>query len=238
MSRKVLYIHAGGVKTGSSALQSFLDLNAGPLGTAGIAYENRMGIVSPYEITSGNGGGLYEALAGGATSDDVIDEIVMTFFGSHSTAICSSEHFTHLNEGAWRQFSRSAERLAIDFEVVFLVRNVFPFLMSSYDQMVKRHGEWRDFAAWAVTATWQHTDALRALASVIPVSKIRVVSYDGARATLLKTCLTKLGVPPDFQVDTRDESRFVNRSLTDAERSVLLSVNRVVGGNTPRNCPI
>ncbi|MFM0152454.1 class I SAM-dependent methyltransferase [Paraburkholderia sediminicola] len=230
MSRKVLYIHAGGVKTGSSALQSFLDLNAESLGVVGIAYENRMGIVNPYEITSGNGGALYEALASGETGDNVIDEIVMTFFGSHATAICSSELFTHLNCEAWRQLAGSAERLGIEFHVVFLVRDVLPFLMSSYDQMIKRHGEWRDFAPWAATAAWQHADALKALASVIPASKIRVVSYDGAKATFLKTCLTELGVPQEFEVDSRDESRFVNRSLTGAERGVLLSVNRVVGG--------
>jgi len=230
LTMRTLYIHAGGVKTGSSAIQNFLELNADRLAEYGVAYENRVIIKSPFEITSGNGGILYEALISEETSDDTIDSILTSYLGGCRRAICSSEHFTHLSSRGWARLDQSANRLGVNYRIVFFMRNVLPFLMSSYDQMIKRHGEWRDFEQWIEDATWQHDDALKAMVEVVPFDRIHVVSYDSVKEKLFEAFLSEIEIDGGIISGASSRNIAVNRSLSEFERNILRTLNRIVGG--------
>ena len=68
----VLFVHAGGTKTGTSALQNFFEMERDQLHKLGISYENSCGIKSVHEITSGNGDPLYVMLRDAESTDDAL----------------------------------------------------------------------------------------------------------------------------------------------------------------------
>src|SRR5208282_3798231 len=159
--RKVLFVHAGGTKTGSSALQNFLELEKDQLLRFGLSYENRRGIKSVHEITSGNGVPLYEMLRDAESTDDALGDMILSYFNGTRRAICSCESFQDLAQNRWTKFTQVAAPSGVHLELIFYVREVMPFLWSGYDQVVKRHGEHRPFALWVAKANWNHGVALR-----------------------------------------------------------------------------
>lgn len=229
MTEKTLFVHAGGSKTGSSALQNFFEVHASRLARYGVAYENRLNIESDYDVNSGNGMLLYEALFSAATTDDEIDSLLLSYFGQCESAICSSEYFAELGAHPWKRFLESSARVGVIPKVIFYVRNVIPFLQSGYDQVIKRHGEWRQFDEWVSEADWQHARTLRIIADVLPKEHIHVLHYDRVKTSLIRSLLNVLGVGSEFIIEPADQERTVNRSLTAKEREALFTVNRVLG---------
>jgi hypothetical protein len=229
MTEKTLWIHAGGTKAGSSALQNFFEKYHSQLEDFDFAYENRVRTAGDFEINSGNGLWLCDALSTGQT-DSQIDETVRRYFGGCSNAICSSEYFTMLGRSGWKQLLRSSSRLGVKLKVIFYVRNAMPVLLSDYDQAIKMHGESRDFPDWLLTADWLHFNALKLIAAQIPASNIVALGYDRNRSNLIQSFLAAVALDPGFKFDPRDEKRTVNRSLTADEREILLQVNKETGG--------
>ena len=78
-SKKIIF-HIGGAKTGSSALQNFLEMNFELMEKFGFAYENRQNITSKYEITGGNGHFLFNSLKENV-ADEKLDHILTSFLG-------------------------------------------------------------------------------------------------------------------------------------------------------------
>ena len=229
MNERTLFIHAGGSKTGSSALQNFFEINALKLQEQGYAYQNRLNIKTGYEINSGNGVLLYKELSSSATTSDQIDRLVLSYFGSSVNAICSCENFAELTAHNWKILLESSIRIGVKLKVIFYVRNVIPYFLSGYDQVIKRHGVWQLFDEWVLRAIWQHIRTLHILADELPKSSIQVVHFDKVKESLIRSFVDVLGVDPSFVVDPNDQSRQVNRSLTEEERKVLLMVNRILG---------
>ncbi|MGZ8096651.1 MAG: hypothetical protein ACXWUD_10465 [Methylosarcina sp.] len=229
MADKTLFIHAGGAKTGSSALQNFFHINASQLESFGFAYENRLHIEHQHEIGSANGMLLYEMIASPTSTDDEIDHMMSSYFGRCDNAICSSEFFAELGPIGWQRLYESSIRLGVKLKVIFYVRNVIPFLLSAYDQIIKRHGGHESFDEWVSKATWQHGRSLKIIAAALPESSIQVLHYDHVRTHLIRDFLDTLGVDASFKVDLKDRKRQVNRSLTNEEREALRTVNKVLG---------
>jgi len=229
MTDKTLFIHAGGAKTGSSALQNFFHLNASRLESLGFAYENRLHIEHDYEIGSANGMLLYKILSSAAPTDNEIDSLVLSYFGQCNNAICSSEFFAEFDSHSWKKLFESSMRLGVKLKVIFYVRNVIPFLLSAYDQIIKRHGGHKSFDEWVEKATWQHGKALRIIAGELPQSSIQVFHFDHIRKNLIRGFLDILGIYSSSEVDPIDQKRQVNRSLTSEEREALITVNKTLG---------
>jgi hypothetical protein len=229
MADKTLFIHAGGAKTGSSALQNFFHINASQLESLGFAYENRLHIEHQHEIGSGNGMLLHETIASPTSGDDEIDRMMSSYFGQCDSAICSSESFAELGPIGWQRLYESSIRLGVELKVIFYVRNVIPFLLSAYDQIIKRHGGHESFDEWVPKAIWQHGKSLKIIADALPESSIQVLHYDHVRTHLIRGFLDTLGVDASFKVDLKDRSRQVNRSLTNEERETLRTVNKALG---------
>jgi hypothetical protein len=76
---KHLFLHIGLGKTGSSALQSWLSLNAETLSRQGIDYADLIPEAKHGEVSSGNGYALYRACVG-QDFDEVEKLITSTYF--------------------------------------------------------------------------------------------------------------------------------------------------------------
>jgi len=225
---KFLFIHAGGSKTGSSAIQNFCEFNSNNLATLGYAYENTVGLENEHDINCGNGMLLYEALLNGNSAE--LNEILPSYFGPFDKAICSSEFFADLHEQGWKLLIEAAGKLKIKIMTVFFVRNVIPFFLSNYDQSIKNHGEFRTLEEWSEKATWQHGDCLRRLADISSHIDLQVVSFDTVKSTLLPRFFEIIGCDVNFLsrfISQRGTS--VNRSLTNNEREILKYVNNILG---------
>ena len=229
MNERTLFIHAGGSKTGSSALQNFFEINTSNLEEQGYAYQNRRNIKSGYEINSGNGVLLLNVLSSATTTDDDIDRVVLSYFSECNHAICSSESLQHVKALGWRKLLISLNRLGVKLKVVFYIRNVIPFLVSWYDQLIKRHGESRLFDEWAVDAEWDHVNALRVMSDELPKESLYVLNYDREKKRLISSFFNFIGVDGSFEINQDDRDRQVNRSLTNQERNVLIAFNKVLG---------
>lgn len=230
MKKKTLWIHAGGSKTGTSALQNFFELNVDKLNHYGYSYENRLNIHSDYQITSGNGWQLYEVLLSKSATEEDIDNILMSYIGAYSNAICSSEGLAELNTLQLQKLLESAKRLGINLEVVFYIRNVIPFMLSVYDQIIKRHGEWRPFNELIGNVYFfQHFFFLKSLIEVLPKEKIHVKHYESTKSFLIKDFVSTIEINESFDIGEQEARRMVNRSLTYEEREVLKSINKILG---------
>ena len=229
MASMTLFVHAGGAKTGSSALQNFCELGAPSLEGLGFAYENRLNIKSKFEITSGNGESLFELLRATTTTDGQIDRAVRSYFGKCKNAICSSESLAECGRHSWARLYESSLRLGVQLKVIFYVRNVIPFLLSAYDQAIKRHGEYRSFDEWVLEADWQHARALKVISDVMPKGNVQVSHFDRSRKRLIQAFFEILGVRASLELNPGSNAWQVNRSLTNEERLVLIAVNRALG---------
>jgi hypothetical protein len=228
MTDKTLFIHAGGTKTGSSALQNFFKINSARFKSFGFAFEN----CYTYEFDTNNGMLLYKALSSATSTDTEIDSLVLSYFGQCNNAICSSEYFQFTEAPGWRKLLESSDRLGVKLKVIFYFRNIIPFLLSAYDQVIKCHGEWRLFDEWVVQEGWHHAkapNALQIIADELPAENLHVLPYDRVKGSLLRSFLEILGVDPSFEVDQNEQSRQVNRSLTSEERKSLIAVNKALG---------
>lgn len=229
MTDRTLFIHAGGSKTGSSALQNFLEINATRLESHGFSYGHRLNIKSENQITSGNGEYMYNTLKVEHTTEVTIDNVVLSYFGESNNAICSSELFQLLPAQCWRKLQESSIRLGVTLNVIFYLRNVIPFLQSSYGEAIKRFGEYRLFDQWIVESDWGHYSSLKVIADEVPLLNIQVRHFDRVRKNLIHVFLSALGINPLCDFNQEIQIQQVNRSLTNLERDILIKVNSLLG---------
>ena len=227
MTNKTFFVHAGGSKTGTSALQNFLEIHAGQLEQHDFAYVNRLNIQSHYEITSGNGILLTQLLKSASIAPNELDCLVLSYFGSCHNAICSSEQFADLDARGWQELLAATIRLGIKLQVIFYVRNVIPFLISLYDQALKRHGCWQEFDDIVSEMDWQPIAALQAMVAGVSAANMHVLHYDSHHHHLIRNFLDNLGIDNSFKVDASEQARIVNRSLTHQEREHLKIINKI-----------
>lgn len=234
MKNRTLFLHAGGSKSGSSAIQVFLSLNVERLRALGFRYrENQTPVTNEYQVTSGNGEDLFEELAStrsiGSTRRARIRERLLSHFDDeNSKAICSNEQFSLLTYENWSELLQTANEEQIEVIICYYVRNLSTFLSSSYDQGLKRHGmsvNWKDFLSQV--ETWEHFEALERLVKAGKKADLRVLSYDACRKHLVKSFLQVLEIEKCFDAAILDQGnkRIVNRSLTNAERDILHTLN-------------
>ncbi len=224
--KSTLFLHAGGPKTGSSALQSFLEFNSEKLGARDIGYLNKTGMVFEHQISSGNGEMLREAICDERNDVSIIAAVIRSYFGEYSNAICSSELFSEFSSENWRLLADVCRGEGIRLRVVFYVRNVIPFMKSVYDQLIKRHGLCEDFEVWVDTAEWLHISTLRSLSEVLSSDEVTVVSYEAIKKRVVDSFVDLIGVST-----LENQDRIVNRSLTGVERSLLRRINREFGAS-------
>lgn len=137
---KSIVVHAGLPKTGTSAVQAFLNANGEGLTKAGIFYPAHT--VDRNGISAGNAGSLMERsdhlfVASPRTVAKTLEEFEAS--GCH-TLLLSSEAFLPELRGI-------AELLPPQAQFVLYVRDPLAFLESDYNQRVKRIGHLEPFVA-------------------------------------------------------------------------------------------
>ena len=229
LERRTLIVHAGGGKAGSSALQSALSHAAQDLAKVGITYADTHFSISRYEITSGNGFRLFEEVG---EPDWVVrgKSTIESFLGDKTVGVCSSEFLGSLTPKRWQSIVETADHLRVDLKVVYFVRSAVGYLISSYNQNVKRGGEARSVEEAAADYPWQHYDELVDLNAIFDRDHLRVINYDLSRKNIgAAFCAAYDELKPAAKL-LHDAAKLpVNRSLTNAELEVVRRVNAQFG---------
>ena len=218
---KILWVHAGGHKTGSKTIQNYLYLGGLQTTAPDLFYRKMSGVEDPKYMNCGNGLSFIPL-----PLESSLASKIESFVESAEEAILSSEEFSQLTVEEWRRLDSVASGKGIEVRVVFFVRDVLPFMLSAYDQGIK--GGWiaTEFADFAATADWMHATALRNLAKAFPADRLRVRHYDSERQNLLRSFFEAVGVSSPQLAPLAGKIGSLNRSLTREERDLLLHINR------------
>lgn len=178
---KTLILHIGANKTGSSAVQAFLRLNATELARSGL-------FVAPSDLSldgeiTGQHVWFVEELLGDITAGRRrvarrVDKL-MTGVGDGERLLISAENLSN-GVGAERLFSGFAKNY--DVRVVFYVRRQDELLLSSWQQWESKISG--DFWAWltdcvGIRGDWR--SVLQAWENVVPRNNITVRIYERSR---------------------------------------------------------
>ena len=218
---RVLWVHAGGHKTGTKTIQNYLYLGGLQTTAPDLFYRKISGAEDPKHMNCGNGRSLLPPPSG----PDLALRIE-SFVGPTQEAIMSSEEFATLSEAEWRRVDSAAAKRGIEVRVVFFVRDVLPFMLSAYDEGIKGGYVVTEFADFASTTGWMHATALRNLARAFPADRLRVRHYDSERQNLLCSFFEAVGVSRPQIAPLAGTIGSLNRSLTREERELLLHINR------------
>ena len=142
-----LIVHAGFPKTGSSALQYWLDINAAELADAGVFYPRvgRSAEDAPGNITAGNGKLLSHYLVPKLRHwsfeiDDFPAAFRRIFIESdHQRVLISREQIGAADPEMLRRFR---DEIVPDVRLTFVVfiRDLYNLARASWTQHIKRHG--------------------------------------------------------------------------------------------------
>ncbi|MCE3270646.1 MAG: hypothetical protein K0S57_1043 [Ramlibacter sp.] len=227
-NEKTLYLHIGCGKTGSSALQVWLNHQAEVLRGLGVDYPTfGRGKLDTYAITSGNGKKLIDAVVAGEAAPFLAE-----LAKSPSRKIfLSSEAFQSLSEENLRDLKAQAASAGLRVAIIVYVRDVYDVVYSAYQQLIKRHLGGQTFREYGLKREKiQQFEVVAAYARTF--EDIHVFHYDSERERgLEKAMLEALGLNP-AKVPAMPDAK-VNRSL-DVEESELL---RLVNQRYVQHCP-
>jgi hypothetical protein len=229
-SQRQIFFHCGAGKTGSSALQAYFYANKEALKNAGISYQNTGEVTRPDQITSGNGTLLHGIAWRGTVSADELDAVIESYFCDTPQAICSSENLAWFSVNDWQKIQASCIRLTIEPKFVSFVRDIEPFYISAYHQMVKRAGEWRSFEEFFADAPtiYNHLQHVRDIADVFGQKNICVLHYETVKKYLDQAFFNAIGRTCEL-FDRTLLNQAINRSLVACELDLLKKINRATG---------
>lgn len=226
-----MFFHCGAGKTGSSALQAYFYANKEVLKNAGISYENNEEITRPDQITSGNGTLLYSVIRKGTVSTEALDSVIESYFSDTQEAICSSEGLCWLTLNDWQKIRDSCNRLIIEPRLVSFIRDVEPYYISAYHQVVKRSGECRSFEDFFADSPniYNHLQHIRDLVNVFGQNSISVLHYETVKSYLDQAFFSAIGRSCEL-FDRTLLNQNVNRSLSTHELKLLKKINHATKG--------
>jgi hypothetical protein len=214
-----LFLHIGCGKTGSSALQLWLNHNAEALARLGVTYPlfgaERL---DDYAITSGNGIHLRSAFLNGRLTE------VLTRLARETDKhlLFSSESFQSLKPDDLAKVREIIESLGFEPVILAYVRDVYDMLHSSYQQLVKRHLYTESFREYALgQRDMQQFRVLRAWGKAF--EKLKVMHYDTEKDALDASFGAALGLRRGTLPAMA--RRKINRSLTAEETELLRLIN-------------
>ena len=139
-----LILHIGAPKTGTSAIQRFLASNIDSLRLVGVDYLN----AEPPRVdlhTTGNGLPIFLYFQRAEAEPKKLENLINGYFGAQPTAIVSSELLSSIAAVGWRHIIEACQAQNITPFVIYYVRNIYPFYISIYNQVVKHNGVTESF---------------------------------------------------------------------------------------------
>jgi hypothetical protein len=219
---KTLYLHIGCGKTGSSALQVWLNNEAAALRAQGVDYPvwgaKRLDV---YAITSGNGVKLTQAVQANELAP-LMAELAQS---SCSKILLSSETFQGFTGETLGQIKEAAAQHGMRISIIAYVRDVYDVVYSLYLQGVKRHLAVRPFHELGQRLkSIQQFDVLEKYWHAFAREDIAVFHYDTERTRGLQQSMCEaIGVDPAKMPPMPAVK--VNRSLDVFEAELLRSAN-------------
>ncbi len=222
---KKLYIHIGLSKTGTSAIQSWLSLNADKLKKQGIMYADLNPSAKKGKITSGNGVELFRA----CEREDWVEVgrlIEDVYLGEDKVGIVSSETLQNISKQAIEKIKFYGINNGIEVKVIAYARSVYELIYSNYLQGVKRHGYSIEFECGRNLTYKQQRTFLENFSSTFE-DQFVLLNYDMAKENLFESIANVIGFEKeDFIV----KNKKVNRSLTFEETEILRELNKLHQG--------
>lgn len=225
---KKLYLHIGASKTGTTAIQAWLANNVQQLYELGYSYDLTY---APKKLLSSGNGALFVQFCSESRRTAQFDEAqfkeyihAQLFQGKH-VAIVSSEALSFVREDGVRRLKDELDRQGIEAKVILYVRSIYDHCWSAYQQGVKRHGEWRDFADYAETYVNHQVKAAQSWSAVF--ADLNVVNYDHVQDRLIGSFSEIIRIPDG--IDLPSPKGVVNRSMTQSELTALRVFNKCLG---------
>lgn len=220
---KTLYLHIGCGKTGSSALQVWLNNEADALARQGVDYP-LFGArkLDSYAITSGNGVKLMEAVSTGALASFMAE-----LAKSRLTRILlSSETFQAFTDETLEEIKRTAAQNGLRVVIIAYVRDVYDIVYSSYLQGIKRHLGVKTFREFATSRkSIQQFEVVNKYRRHFTREEMKVLHYDSQRKRGLEVSMCEaLGI--DAKAIPPMPAVKVNRSLDVFEAELLRLANK------------
>lgn len=229
----ILYLHIGGPKTGSTYLQSVFRINRSSLLDMGIYYPtgNECPDKTPTSWTYGNGAGILdsaEALAKalGKINDYPGSSMLYSHEGLRND-VCIREKVALIPS-----IARAHGFTHIKF--LFFVRNPVAYTVSVWQQLVKQNGMHEalddrirnpDF----MNQNYTKTQNILELLSEDPIFELTALNYCHCSDRLLDIAIDWLDIQKK-KIEV-PEASWINRSLTRAELTLQMAMNRVLGGD-------
>lgn len=220
---KKLYLHIGCGKTGSSALQVWLDHCRADLLRQGIDYPQAgRDRLDEYEISSGNAGQLIQAIR----NKNVASCLKQVFSAKSEHVLYSSEQFQGMAENQLIDLREECRRNLIDVVIIAYIRDLYDWAYSSYLQGVKRHAYAKNFEDYLKSReSLQPIVVVKKYLSVFP--NVKLLHYDTEYTRGLDKSFTEsLGLEVSSLPEMRRNT--VNRSLTVEEASLMMAFNKAV----------
>jgi hypothetical protein len=216
---KTLVLHIGANKTGSTAIQEFLRLNAAPLSRVGLIVASAD--LLPDSPVSGQQAPFVESLlADISTGAKIVEERIdglMQGLPKGGRAILSAENLSNPGNRSPQLFARTAQ--SHDTRVVLYIRRPDEFLLSSWRQWYSKTSD--DFWAWIISAAGRRCNwrtVLEGWEKVVPRDRITVRIYDRARlhkSDVISDLLQVLGIVEEQHDFQRPEGN-INPSYSEA----------------------
>lgn len=220
---KTLYLHIGCGKTGSSALQVWLNNEAGALRRQDLDYPFWSSKkLDAYAITSGNGVKLLQAIQAGELPA-FMEQLAQSRCGK---ILLSSETFQGFSDETLVALKQAAFQHGLRVSIVAYVRDVYDIVYSLYLQAVKRHLGHATFReAGLRLKSIQQFEVLQKYRRHFDDASIQVLHYDTERKRGLEVSMCEaLGIDP-ASIPPMPPTK-VNRSLDVFEAELLRIANK------------
>ena len=239
-----VFLHFGITKTGSTAIQNFLENNIESLERAGYYYPLDQASTEESYRSSGNGYNIYlDVVSVSINRQALIERIENRFDAYYEKAreknchsiIISSEVFSILSESDFIAFIESLPKSRFEYKYLYFKREPYSWYFSSWLQGVKREGiiKWLD-----INLTDDIDYSIRPLlisrrlkSTGIWESTIEL-DYDECKETLIKDFLGAIGLTHESILSLHSQfTPIINRSVTKLEFAIHYSINKVSQGN-------
>jgi hypothetical protein len=229
---RIVHLHIGAGKTGTSALQAAFVRNRDWLAGHGIDYPPSPWdeAAASHKITSGNGMGLAKFLYPAhrfhptLQPDDALQQTVGTIVDSQQPQVLySSEHMMRFATDRARRLREALAQNGMELRFHVWVRNIAAHACSVYNQQVKRHRYTGDFSTYLrMHYKSAFYGVLLRTCDVVGKDNVLVTSYDRHRNHLFSAFCRNLGVEGG---GFEEISRTINRSLSREELVAMRLLN-------------
>ena len=219
---RILHLHIGCGKTGSSALQLWLAQNTQSLSRAGIFYplfNIKAKKLDNYSITSGNGVAALRAMQG-----EDCESFFESLLKKNNQILLSSEIFQIATVNQLRKLKDICDANDVHVNIIVYLRDLYDIAYSSYVQGIKRHNFRQPFVERMQQFSGiQQLHVMNTYEQVF--ENINVVHYDHEKKSGLEYSFCRsIGISTDSMPEMSNHK--VNRSLTVKEVQLLRLANQ------------